>query len=232
MWQTIQQWLNPINMPESDIDYGPERRAMVEDQLERRGIRDPHVLDAMLTVPRHVFVPQHTQPAAYADSALPIGHGQTISQPYIVAFMTEAAQISPGDKVLEIGTGSGYGAAVASRIAGEVFTIERHSKLAQQARERFDELGYDNIHVVEGDGSQGWPDEAPYDAIIVTAAAPELPQPLLKQLADGGRLVVPVGTRHSQKLVRAERSGDEIQQTLLTAVRFVPLVGEHGWQRQ
>lgn len=215
---------------EGHADYTAQRQAMVEHQLKRRGIHDPRTLEAMAAIPRHRFVSSHVRRAAYADSALPIGQGQTISQPYVVALMTEAAQIEPKDKVLEVGTGSGYGAAVASRIAGEVYTIERHSELAQQARQRFEELGYANIHVIEADGSEGWPEEAPYDAIIVTAAAPDLPDPMLDQLADGGRLIVPVGTRHSQRLVRAVRRGDEIRHELLTEVRFVPLVGEHGWE--
>ncbi len=212
-------------------DYQEKRQSMVERQLRRRGIHDPSVLDAMATVPRHAFVPQHTRQAAYADSALPIGQGQTISQPYVVALMTEAAQIEAGDKVLEIGTGSGYGAAVAAEIAGEVYTIERHRQLADEARRRLEELGYDNVHVIHADGSEGWPAEAPYDAIIVTAAAPDLPEPLIEQLADGGRLVIPEGTRHSQTLVRATRRGDKVHRESLSPVRFVPLVGEHGWER-
>lgn len=213
-----------------DNEHATQRRQMVEHQLERRGIRDPRVLEAMAGVPRHVFVPPDVRSLAYADSALPIGHRQTISQPYIVALMTEAAQIRPGDKVLEIGTGSGYGAAVASRIAGQVYTIERHADLAEEARRRFRELGYRNIRVIHGDGSQGWPPAAPYDAIIVTAAAPDLPQPLLEQLADGGRLVIPIGNRAFQTLVRAIRRDDEIHRELLAEVRFVPLVGEYGWK--
>ncbi|RMD60350.1 protein-L-isoaspartate(D-aspartate) O-methyltransferase [Candidatus Parcubacteria bacterium] len=213
-------------------EYTAKRRQMVEQQLMRRGIQDPRVLRAMSTVPRHVFVEANVRPAAYGDHALPIGHGQTISQPYVVALMTEAAQIQPGDKVLEIGTGSGYGAAIAGQIAGQVYTIERHKDLADTARERFRELGYHNIHVIHGDGSEGWPAEAPYDAIIVTAAAPDLPQPLLNQLKDGGRLVVPVGSRTHQTLVRAIRHGDRVLRESLTDVRFVPLVGEYGWKNQ
>lgn len=213
-------------------EYATQRRQMVEQQLRRRGIQDPRVTEAMSKVPRHLFVPAEMQPMAYADSALPIGHGQTISQPYVVALMTEAAQIQPGDKVLEIGTGSGYGAAVAGQIADEVYTIERHGDLVTEARARFHALGYDNIHVLHRNGSEGWPAEAPYDAIIVTAAAPDLPQPLIDQLADGGRLVVPVGTRAFQTLIRAVRHGGEIHRESLTEVRFVPLVGEHGWENE
>lgn len=217
-------------IPSQSNDYEKQRQRMVDQQIKRRGIRDKNVLEAMSAVPRHRFVPSRVQASAYADSALPIGEGQTISQPYVVALMTEAAQIKAGDKVLEIGTGSGYGAAVAGEIADEVYTIERHRELADEARQRLRELGYDNVHVIHADGSEGWPEEAPYDAIIVTAAAPELPEPLLDQLADGGRLVVPVGTRMSQTLTRATRRDDEIQRETLTEVRFVPLVGEHGWE--
>lgn len=226
-------WLSPAKMTENqDNEYAAQRRQMVDQQLQRRGIHDPRVLEAMSTVPRHVFVPADVRAVAYADSALPIGDGQTISQPYIVALMTEAAQIEPGDKALEIGTGSGYGAAIASQIAGRVYTIERHADLARKARERFRELEYHNIHVVHADGSQGWPEKAPYDVIIVTAAAPDLPQPLVDQLADGGRLVVPIGTRAFQTLVRAVRHGEEIDRESLTEVRFVPLVGEYGWENE
>lgn len=213
-------------------EYVTRRRRMVDRQLKRRGICDPRVLEAMSAVPRHLFVTATFRPAAYADSALPIGQGQTISQPYIVALMLEVAQIEPGDKVLEIGTGSGYSAAVASQIADEVYTIERHGELADRARERLRELGYHNIHVIHSDGSEGWAEEAPYDVILVTAAAPDLPQPLLNQLADGGRLVAPVGTRASQTLVRAVRRGAQIHRESLAEVRFVPLVGEYGWESQ
>lgn len=213
-------------------EYAAQRRQMVEQQLKQRGIRDPRVLEAMSTVPRHLFVPADIRPMAYADSALPIGGGQTISQPYIVALMTEAAQIEPENKVLEVGTGSGYGAAVASRIADRVYTIERHADLAEEARQRLHELGYDNVYVIHGDGSHGWFKQAPYDAIIVTAAAPDLPQPLLNQLAARGRLVAPVGTRTFQTLVRATRHDGKIHRESLTEARFVPLVGEHGWESQ
>ncbi|MFQ5595746.1 MAG: protein-L-isoaspartate(D-aspartate) O-methyltransferase [Anaerolineae bacterium] len=208
------------------------RRRMIEQQLKRRGIRDPKVLEAMSIVPRHLFVAAHVRSEAYADSALPIGHGQTISQPYVVALMTEAAQIEPGNKVLEIGTGSGYGAAVLSKLAGVVYTIERYRELADAARERLRELGYHNVHVSHCDGSEGWPEAAPYDAIIVAAAAPDVPQPLLDQLEDGGRLIVPIGSRGCQTLVRATTSGNEIRRKPLTEVRFVPLIGEHGWASQ
>lgn len=233
MWPSIQNWLSPNDMAKNqNNEYAAKRRRMVEQQLKRRGIHDPQVLEAMFTVPRHLFVAATFQPAAYADSALPIGQGQTISQPYVVALMTEAAQIEPGDKVLEIGTGSGYGAAVASQIAGEVYTIERHEELAEEARERLRELRYQNVHVIHSDGSEGWVEEAPYDVIIVTAAAPDLPQPLLDQLADRGRLVAPVGTLACQTMLRAVRRGAEIHRESLAEVRFVPLIGEYGWESQ
>jgi protein-L-isoaspartate(D-aspartate) O-methyltransferase len=204
---------------------------MVEKQLARRGIDDPAVLQAMGTVPREEFVPPASRSLAYADSPLPIGQGQTISQPYIVALMTEMLELSPDDSVLEIGTGSGYAAAILSRIAAHVYTIERHASLARTARERFERLGYDNIHVRHGDGTLGWPEHAPYQAIVVTAGAPEVPNVLREQLTVGGRLVVPVGpTPRLQELVRVTRLGqDEFRQEDLGAVRFVPLVGQEGW---
>jgi len=183
-------------------------------------------------VPREAFVPADSVQVAYADSPLPIGQGQTISQPYIVALMTEALELSPDDRVLEIGTGSGYAAAVLSRIAYEVYTVERHPRLARAAEAQFQRLGYDNIHVRVSDGTLGWADHAPYDAIVVTAGGPEIPDPLREQLAVGGRLVIPVGERPDmQQLVRVRRNSEhDYQQESLGAVRFVPLVGEAGWQ--
>lgn len=209
------------------------RRQMVRRQLAARGIRDPAVLEAMGEVPREVFVSTDQAEFAYADSPLPIGQGQSISQPYMVALMTEALELSTGDRVLEIGTGSGYAAAVLSRIAPEVFTVERHSKLARRAKTRFRRLGYDNIHVRVGDGTLGWAEHAPYDAIVVTAGGPAVPQPLLDQLVDGGRLVIPIGqSLTEQELVRVRRSGaDGYLRESLGSVRFVPLVGEVGWQQ-
>ena len=200
--------------------------------LRRRGIRDEAVLDGMATVPREKFVGMHLLEFAYDDSPLPIEEGQTISQPYIVAFMTEALQLGPGDRVLEVGTGSGYAVAVLSRVASEVYTIERHASLAQQAIQRLKELHYDNVHVMCGDGTLGWPEHAPYDGIIVAAGGPEAPRSLIEQLSIGGRLVIPTGpSEKEQVLLRITRiSRDEVEVDELGAVRFVPLIGEEGWR--
>ncbi len=205
------------------------RQRMVEEQLAARGIRDPRVLEAMRTVPRHRFVPEDMRDLAYADAPLPIGQRQTISQPYIVALMTELLELTGDEKVLEIGTGSGYQAAVLGALAREVYSVERLPALAERARALLRELGYHNVHVVVGDGTRGLREHAPYDAIVVTAAAPRVPKPLLEQLADGGRLVLPVGSRAGQILERWVRQGDEWRQERITPVAFVPLVGEHGW---
>lgn len=203
---------------------------MVTGDIETRGVRDPRVLAAMRAVPRHRFVPADLADQAYTDEPLPIGHGQTISQPYVVALMTEALQLQPTDRVLEIGTGSGYAAAVLSHIASEVWTIERLPELAEHAKQVLDELGIGNVHVEIGDGTLGWPSAAPYDAIVVTAGGPSVPPALTAQLADGGRLVIPVGpTARSQSLVRVTRRGADLQQEDLGGVRFVPLVGAQGW---
>lgn len=206
---------------------------MVEQDIAGRGVEDERVLAAMETVPREAFVADENRVHAYADTALPIEEGQTISQPYIVAVMAEAAEIGPDDRVLEIGTGSGYGAAVLSRLADEVLTLERHRPLADAARERLESVGYDNVEVRVGDGTLGWPARAPFDAIVVTAGAPDsIPEPLLEQLAPGGRLVIPTGaTLDGQELIRVRRSDDGARTTResLGAVRFVPLVGSEGW---
>ena len=203
---------------------------MVSRDLVRRGIADPAVLGAMSSVPRERFVEPCLVEAAYDDCALPIDADQTISQPYIVALMTEALELGPGDRVLEIGTGSGYAAAVLGRIADSVWTIERHRCLADQAAERLAALGADNVTVVVGDGTLGWPDAAPYDAIVVTAGGPSVPAALIDQLADGGRLVMPVGTEwRDQELERVRRHGADLRTESLGPVRFVPLVGEQGW---
>lgn len=213
----------------SDAKYEKEREHMVENQLVRRGIKDKRVLDAMRQVPRHLFVPKDTRGLAYCDGPLPIGHGQTISQPYIVALMTELLELTGQEKVLELGTGSGYQAAILSHLARQVYSVERHAVLAQQAEKALAQLGCDNVVISVRDGTLGWPEHSPYDAIIVTAAAPDVPQPLTEQLADGGRLVAPVGSRWSQVLVKVRRRGDQLVKEHLTAVAFVPLVGEHGW---
>ena len=196
---------------------------MVKTQLAARGIRAPAVLGAMAQVPREEFVPAHLVESAYADSPLPIGQGQTISQPYIVALMTEALELAPDERVLEIGTGSGYAAAVLGRIAREVYTVERHLKLARAAEARFQRLGYDNIRVHVGDGTLGWMEHAPYDAIVVAAGGPEVPDSLLEQLAVDGRLVIPVGD-FDQELVVVEKLADgTTHKRDVIPVRFVPL---------
>lgn len=213
----------------SSTDYDKEREHMVESQLVRRGIKDRRVLDAMRQVPRHLFIPKDTRGLAYCDGPLPIGQGQTISQPYIVALMTELLELTGQEKVLELGTGSGYQAAILSRLVSQVYTVERHAALAEQAEKVFAQLGYDNIVISVGDGTLGWPEYSPYEAIIVTAAAPDVPQPLMEQLADGGRLVAPVGSRWSQVLAKVKRQGETLTKEHLTAVAFVPLVGKYGW---
>ena len=205
---------------------------MVQRHLRRRGVNDERVLRAMATVAREQFVPHELAEFAYGDHALPIAEGQTISQPFIVAAMTDALEPKPGDRVLEVGTGSGYGAAVLGQVADEVWTIERLDALASEAERRLRGLGYDNVNVVVGDGTVGHPDAAPYDAISVTAGGPNVPPALLDQLADGGRLVIPVGAaERAQQLLRIRRRGDDFQCDNLGPVRFVPLVGEQGWSR-
>ncbi|MBN1141501.1 MAG: protein-L-isoaspartate(D-aspartate) O-methyltransferase [Deltaproteobacteria bacterium] len=213
------------------MNFSIVRRNMVERQLKARGISDPRVLEAMLRLPRHLFVEEALRSQAYSDFPLPIGEGQTISQPYIVALMTEALQLTGGEKVLEIGTGSGYQAAVLSCLAAQVFSIERNSALARKARSVLDANGFGNISVRVGDGSLGWEAEAPFDAIMVTAGAPAVVEEIKRQLGLGGRLVMPVGSFREQVLKRIVRRGDtDFQETNLTACRFVPLRGRHGWQ--
>lgn len=211
------------------IVFESERSAMVERQLRRRGIQDERVLKAMFEVPRHQFVPEIYQEAAYDDRPIVIGDGQTISQPYMVAAMTEAAGVQPGDKVLEIGTGSGYQAAILAHLGAEVVTMERIPRLAEAARERLSRLGYQSIKVIGEDGSSGYPAQAPYSAIIVTAAAPAVPQVLVGQLTEGGRLVIPVGTLHLQTLQVICRHGDKVSVRHLDPCQFVPLVGKQAW---
>jgi protein-L-isoaspartate(D-aspartate) O-methyltransferase len=207
------------------------RDGMVEHQILARGVSDPRTLDAMRTVPREEFVPPDLAEFAYEDAPLPIDEGQTISQPLIVALMIEALEVKPTDRALEIGAGSGYAAAVLSRVAGEVYAVERHASLADQARKRMDRLGYGNVHILAADGTLGWPGHAPYDAILVSAGGPEIPRSLREQLAVGGRLVIPVGEElRSQQLLRVRRtSDDQYEQESLGQVQFVPLVGTQGW---
>ncbi len=211
-------------------DFAYARDRMVAAQLKRRGIAGAHVLAAMGQVPREEFVAPDYGEFAYEDSALPIAEGQTISQPFIVAAMIEAAAIAPGDKVLEIGAGSGYAAAVISRIGAEVFAIERHASLSDDAAARFEKLGYDNIQLMTGDGTKGWPEEASFDAIIVSAGAPKAPPALKTQLRVGGALILPVGPPSEQRLLRLVRTGEsDWEEDDLGAVRFVRLIGEEGW---
>jgi protein-L-isoaspartate(D-aspartate) O-methyltransferase len=218
-------------MMEEDY-YKRLRENMVAQQIVARGVMDRRVLDAMLSIPRHLLVPENIRDRAYDDSPLPIGDGQTISQPYMVAWMTELLEVKESDRVLEVGTGSGYQAAVLCELAKEVFTIEQHSSLADRARERLHSLGYRNFRIRVGDGTLGWPEEAPFDCIIVTAGAPSVPQPLLEQMADGGRLVIPVGSSGMQMLNLIRRNGKDYLASDEGTCVFVPLVGKLGWKRR
>ena len=211
-----------------DDERRAEREAMVAEQIAGRDVRDPRVLDAMRTVPRHRFVPKSSARSAYDDRPLGIAEGQTISQPYIVAKMTELAKLEPEHKVFELGTGSGYQAAVASRLVKHVWTVEIHAPLAESARAVLRDLGYDNVSVRAGDGYRGWPEEAPFDAMLITAAVPKIPDGLLKQLRPGGRAVLPVGEPHAvQKLVVVEKKPDGTHTTTeIFPVRFVPATGK------
>ncbi|MCX7608439.1 MAG: protein-L-isoaspartate(D-aspartate) O-methyltransferase [Anaerolineales bacterium] len=216
--------------PEPEDEYTLQRKRMVREQIQGRGLHNPRLLAAFESVPRHLFVPPDELAWAYSDGPLPIGEGQTISQPYIVALMTDLLDVQPTDRVLEVGTGSGYQAAILGKLAAEVHTIELIPSLAQQAEERLRRLGLTNVHVHVGDGSQGWPEAAPYDGILVAAAGPEVPPPLLEQLAEGGRLVAPVGGRYAQVLEIVERKGEEFIRRKDISVAFVPLRGKYGWK--
>jgi protein-L-isoaspartate(D-aspartate) O-methyltransferase len=213
-------------------DYIAEREAMVDRHLKRRGITDKRILDAFLAVPREEFVAEEYAHLAYGDHPLPIEAGQTISQPYIVGLMIEAAGIKPGDRVLEVGAGSGYAAAVISRIAGKVIAIERQHDLIKVARQRLERLGYDNVEIVEGDGTRGCREHAPFDAILAAASGSHVPRPLVEQLAPGGRIVMPVGDPGwVQELIKVTKNDDgTLVQENLGEVRFVPLIGEEGWK--
>lgn len=215
-------------------EFAGQRERMVDTQIAGRRISDPWVLHAMRTVPREAFVPASLQESAYDDGPLPIGEDQTISQPYVVAVMTEVVQPKPGNRALEIGTGSGYAAAVLATIVSDVYTVERLGPLAKASERRLADLGYRNVHVLHGDGTLGWAEHAPYEAIIVTAGGPRVPPALLDQLAIGGRLVMPVGLTHRfQRLLRVTRRAlDDYAHEDLEAVAFVPLIGEQGWPNQ
>lgn len=208
------------------------RKRMVKTQIMRRGLRDERLLAAFESVPRHMFVPEDYRYAAYDDSPLPIGFSQTISQPYIVALMTDLLKLKGQECVLEIGTGSGYQAAILGRMAAEVHTIEYLPELATNADKLLKKLGLDNVHVHVGDGSLGWPESAPYQGILVAAAAPQAPQALLDQLEEGGRLILPVGGKGMQNLEIWEKIGEKFVNSIETAVAFVPLRGEEGWDRK
>lgn len=213
----------------TQVSLSKLREAMVENQLRRRGIRDERVLAAMLELPRHEFVLPEYADEAYEDHPLPIGESQTISQPYMVAIMSEALELTGTERVLEVGTGSGYQAAVLAKLARMVYTIEKNGLLARSAEERLKRLGFANVVCLVGDGTLGYPETSPYDGILVTAGAPCIPQPLVDQLAEGGRLVIPVGEMHSQELVQLKKIQGRTVERTVNYCRFVPLVGRHGW---
>jgi protein-L-isoaspartate(D-aspartate) O-methyltransferase len=213
--------------------YAKQRKKMVDSQIRSRGVRDERVLRAMEKIPRHLFIDEGLIDQAYNDNPLPIGEKQTISQPYIVALMTEALELKSRDKVLELGTGSGYEAAILAELADRVFTIERIASLAQKARKLLESLNYYNVVIRVGDGTYGWREESPFDAIAVSAGSPSIPRMLVEQLAIGGRLVIPVGSRYSQsliKLTRLSENPDDVKKEDLGGCRFVNLIGEHGWK--
>jgi protein-L-isoaspartate(D-aspartate) O-methyltransferase len=214
-------------MPEDQ--FAAVRDRMVAEQIRARGVADPRVLAALRQVPRHRFVPEHLWSQAYADYPLPIGEDQTISQPYIVALMTAILELRETARVLEVGTGSGYQAAVLAELAAAVFSIDRRGGLADQARSILDSLGYRNVRIRVGDGTLGWPEEAPFDGIIVTAGAPRVPRPLVEQLAMGGRLVIPVGDRFTQTLTCVRQTREGLQHEYYGGCRFVRLIGKYGW---
>lgn len=211
-------------------DLAGQREKMVRTQLEARGIKDPRALAAFRKVPRHLFIPEGMRSRAYDDSPLPIGQGQTISQPYTVARMTEALQLAGREIVLEIGAGSGYQTAILAELASWVYSVERLRDLAQSARQLLDQLEYHNVAINVGDGTFGWKEHGPYDAVIVTAGAPEIPKPLISQLKEGGRLVIPVGDQYTQNLILGVKKGDGLETEDLGAYRFVELIGTYGWK--
>ena len=213
-------------------NFERERKRMVRSQIVRRGLKDTRLLSVFESVPRHLFVPEEYRGSAYNDGPLPIGHSQTISQPYIVALMTDILELKGDERILEVGTGSGYQAMILGMLAREVHTIEYVPELASKAAKLLKRLGMDNIHVHIADGSLGWPEAAPYDGILVAAAAPQTPKPLLEQLKDDGRLVLPIGGKGMQNLQVWSRRGDNFCQETVTAVSFVPLRGEQGWGQE
>src|SRR5438128_2587837 len=212
--------------PTPASDFAAQRQRMVTEQLKARGISDDRVLAAMNKVPREEFVSPDSRDASYEDGPLPIGYGQTISQPYIVAFMTEQLRLKPSDRVLEIGTGSGYQAAILAELVSEIYSVEIVEPLARAAEATLQRLGYKNVHVKIGDGYKGWPEKAPFDAIIVTCAPDKVPQPLTDQLKDGGRMVIPVGERFAQELYLLEKKNGQLKESVTLPVRFVPMAGE------
>jgi protein-L-isoaspartate(D-aspartate) O-methyltransferase len=212
------------------MEYEKLRALMVSNQLIPRGINDRGVLDAMGRVPRHLFVPEELQHKAYDDMALQIGEGQTISQPYMVAIMTQLLELGGTEKVLEVGTGSGYQSAILAELSKDVCTIERFESLSDQARERITSLGYGNVHFMVGDGTMGWPSEAPFDRILITAGAPRIPDALKEQLSDGGIILAPVGSIYSQELVKSRKKEGKFHDQFYTPCVFVPLVGKYGWE--
>ncbi len=214
------------------MDYETLRKRMVEEQLIPRGIKDPRVLNAFYKIERHKFIPENLRNTAYADFPLPIGEGQTISQPYIVALMTECLGLTGREKVLEIGTGSGYQTAILAELAGEVYSIERFESLAERAQTFLGELGYKNIKIRVGDGTMGWEEARPFDRIIITAASPKVPLPLLDQLADNGKLILPLGESFSQVLTLVEKKDGKLKSIDICGCVFVPLIGKHGWSNK
>jgi len=214
------------------MDYGTLRKRMVEEQLIPRGIKDPRVLNAFYKIERHKFIPENLRNTAYADFPLPIGESQTISQPYIVALMTECLGLTGKEKVLEIGTGSGYQTAILAELAGEVYSIERFEFLTKKAQTFLGELGYKNIKIRVGDGTMGWEEARPFDRIIITAASPKVPLPLLDQLADNGKLILPLGESFSQVLTLVEKEDGKLKSIDICGCVFVPLIGKHGWKNE
>lgn len=212
------------------MNFKELRELMVKTQLIPRGIRDERVLSAMKKVPRHLFVDEHIQHKAYDDMALSIGEGQTISQPYMVAVMTELLELKGNEKVLEIGSGSGYQAAILAELSKEVYTVERIAVLAEKAKNKLNSMGYTNIHIRVSNGTLGWPEEAPFDRIILTAGTPKVPEPLINQLSDEGILIAPVGDRFSQQLLKIKKSKGKFSEQYHTPCVFVPLIGKYGWQ--